>query len=67
MQDAHDLNRCCPPVHNHVLIHTEENHVPAGQIATSMTFAGGLGQAPEGVQQLGLNPVGSRQTGFRSK
>src|ERR1019366_1987680 len=62
--DGDDLHQLRSPVHDHVLIHAEEQHIAAGEVGTLMAFAGNIGQALEGVHQLALNPVGDCQPRF---
>ena len=64
VQDGDDLYQFGGTVHDQVLIHAEEQHVPVGKIGALMAFAGNIGQTLEGVHQLGLNPVSNRQTSF---
>jgi hypothetical protein len=64
MQDSDDLHTLCGSIHDQVLIHAEEQHIPAGKIRTLMAFAGNIGQALEGIHQLGLNPVSDCQPSF---
>ncbi len=64
MQDSDDLHHRRSPVHDHVLIHAEEQHIPAGEVGAFMAFAGNVGQAFEGIYQLSLNPVGDGWTRF---
>ena len=58
VQDGDDLHDCGPPIHDHVLIQAEEEHVAVGEIAAFMAFARNTGQTLERVHQLSLNAVG---------
>jgi hypothetical protein len=64
MQDGDDLHQRRSPVHDHVLIHAEEQHIPAAEVGTLMAFARDISQALERGHQLTLNPVGDCQTRF---
>ena len=53
-----DFNRVHAAVNDHVLIDPEEEYVTAGEIGTTMTFAGKVGQMLESVDKSALDAVG---------
>jgi hypothetical protein len=61
MQDGDDLYHGRSTVHDHVLIHTEEEHIAAAKIGAPVAFARNIAQALEGIHQFALNPVGDCQ------
>jgi hypothetical protein len=64
MGDSNDLYQLRAPVHDHVLIHAEEENIAAGEVGTLMAFAGNSGQTLEGIHQFVLNPVGDGHPRF---
>jgi hypothetical protein len=61
MQDSHDLHNGRWPVHDHVLIDVEKPHIPIGEVAALMAFAGKIREALKGINQFILDSVRDRK------
>src|SRR5436309_10292242 len=64
MQNGNDFQQCPSPIHDHILIHAEEEHIAAREIGTSMAFSRKTSKALECVHQFFLNPISYGQPCF---